>query len=574
MVTVTADGLIEAKQQGTSIITVTSGVYSDTVSVTVAKADVPPPVNEITSITAAPRTVQLQLGGKVSQQLKVTAQQSNNSMMDVTNAVYGTAYRSSNSTVATVTADGLIEAKQSGTSIITVTSGVYSDTVSVTVAKADVPPPVNEITSIMAAPKNVELQLGGKVSQQLSVTAQQSNNSVTDVTNAVYGTAYRSSNSTVATITVDGLIEAKQAGTAVITVTKSVYSDTVNVTVNPVYSRPRTSSSSSMETTSSGSGAAEEQLSVEKEIIAVLGGEVTLPSADSVMIPPEALLVNGKVKVSVQANPSPNIMGRANISRVVDFTSSTGANLNKPIQISLKYDGSSIAHGLKPAVYVFNRTQGKWLYVGGVVTGNDTVATEVNYWGTFAVFSAEVHVFNDMNGHWAAQYVDRLTGRNVVDGFEDNTFRPDQSVTRAQLVKMIADALALKASGTSTYFADSELLPDWAKDAVAQTAQEGLIQGYEEKGRAWFKPNQPLTRAELAVILSRVLDRNAVHSNKEVSAFTDQKDIPEWAQSAVIAVSGANIISGYPDGAFRHGSYVTRAEAAKMIYMLLETLHI
>ncbi|TXK85257.1 S-layer homology domain-containing protein [Paenibacillus sp. N3.4] len=572
--TVTADGLIEAKQSGTSIITVTSGAYSDTVSVTVAKADVPPPVDETTGITAAPRTVQLQLGDKVSQQLTVTAKLSNNSMKDVTDAVHGTAYRSSDSKVATVTADGLIEAKQSGTSIITVTSGGFSDTVNVTVAKADVPPPVNEITGITAAPRIVQLQLGDKVSQQLTVTAQQSNNSVKDVTEAVYGTAYRSSDSTVASVTTGGLIEAKQAGTAVITVTNSVYSVTINVTVNPVYSGPTTAPSSSTETTSTGTGSAEELLSVEKEIIAKIGGAVTLPSAGSVMIPPEALPVDGKVKVAVQGNPSSNITGRANISRVVDFTSSTGTNLNKPIQISLKYDGSSIAPGLKPAVYVFNRTQGKWLYVGGVVTGNGTIAIDVNYWGTFAVFSAEQHVFIDMNGHWAAQYVDRLAGRNVVDGFEDRTFRPDQSVTRVQLVKMIADALALKATGTPTYFADSNLLPDWAKDTIAQAAQEGLIQGYEEKGSAWFKPNQPLTRAELAVILSRVLDRNAVHASKGVAAFTDQKDIPEWAQPAVMAVSGANIVSGYPDGSFRQAGYVTRAEAAKMIYMLLESLHI
>ncbi|MGG1636137.1 S-layer homology domain-containing protein [Paenibacillus sp. NRS-1760] len=524
---------------------------------------------KITGISAAPQTVQLKLGGNVSQQLKVIAQQLNNSVIDVTDAVYRTKYSSSDNTVATVTADGLIEAKQSGTSTITVTSGLYSDTVSVTVASADVTPPANEITGITASPRSVQLQMGVKVSQQLTVTAQQSNNIVKDVTDAVDGTTYRSSDSTMAFVTTDGLIEAKQAGSAVITVTNFGFSDTVNVTINPINSGPPTTPSPPTGTT----GAAEEPLSVEKEIIALLGGEVTLPSVGSVIIPPEALMVDSKIKVAAQANPSPNMTDRTNISRVVNFTSSTGTNLNKPIQISLQYDGSTIAPGLKPAVYVFNRTIGKWLYVGGAVTGNGTVAVEVNFWGTFAVFSAEQHVFTDMNGHWAVKYVDRLAGRNVVHGFEDHTFRPDQPVTRAQLVKMLADALALKVSGTPTNFADSHLLQDWAKDAVSQSAQEGLIKGYEEKGKSWFKPNQPLTRAELAVILARVLERNVIHASKEVVAFTDQKDIPEWAQSAVIAVSGANIVSGYPDGSFRQGGFVTRAEAAKMIYMLLESLH-
>ncbi|OBZ17185.1 S-layer homology domain-containing protein [Bacillus sp. FJAT-26390] len=524
---------------------------------------------KITGISAAPQTVQLKLGGKVSQQLKVLAQQPDNSVLDVTDAVYRTAYMSSDSTVATVTADGLIEARQAGTSIITVTSGIYSDTVSVTVEKADVAPPATEITAITAAPRSVQLQLGDKVSQQLTVTAQQSNNSVKDVTGAVDGTTYRSSDSTVASVTAAGLIEAKQAGIAVITVTNNAHSDTVNVTVNPINSGPSTPPSSSIGTT----GAAEDPLSVEKEIIALLGGTVTLPGVGSVMIPPEALPVDGKVKIAVQANPSPNQSERANSSRFVAFTSSTGSVLNKPIQISLQYNSSSIAPELKPAVYEYNRTIGKWLYVGGVVSGNGTVTVEVNNWGIFAVFPAEHHVFNDMNGHWSAQYVDRLAGRDVVHGFEDHTFRPDQSVTRAQLVKMIADALALKASGTPIYFADSDLLQNWAKDAVARAVEEGLIQGYQEKGKSWFKPNQPLTRAELAVILARVLDRNAVHATKGEVAFTDQKDIPKWAQPAVIAVSRANIVSGYPDGSFRQGGYVTRAEAAKMIYMLLESLH-
>ncbi|OXM85682.1 S-layer homology domain-containing protein [Paenibacillus rigui] len=579
--TVTADGLIEAKQEGQTTVTIANGSSTAAVQVTVAAANAP----QVTGITAVPATVQLQLGGAITQQqLTVKAQLSDGAEKDVTSAVYGTAYESSDASVATVTADGLIRAKQAGQAVITATNSVYQAEVNVTVAGADVPPASVKVTGITAVPATVQLQLGGVATQQLAVKAQLSDGTEKDVTSAVYGTAYRSSDASVATVTADGLVQAKQAGQTVITVTNSVYTAAVSVTVNPASQgsgRGKHSGSSSTGTAAAsegtGTGSASEVTSVEKGFLAAVGGVLELPAKATITIPAGALQKDGTVKASlVKEADAPSFAGKTNLGPIVEFTSSTGTNLNKPMKLSISYDTSRIGTGLKPAIYYYNKKQARWIYIGGTADANGTITVDVNHFGLIAVFPAEQPSFSDMNGHWASMYVDRLVGLNVVHGFEDRTFRPDQPVTRAQLVKLISDALVLPAGGQPDAFADRDTLPAWAKDAIAQAVQAGVIQGYQEKGAAWFKPSQELTRAELTVILSRALELGpdaAAQGSGDAAQFSDGKDIPGWALDAVHKIAASGIVTGYPDGSFRPQASVTRAEAAKMIYMLLESLH-
>ncbi|WP_179223689.1 S-layer homology domain-containing protein [Paenibacillus tyrfis] len=578
---VTADGLVQAKREGQAIVTVTNGSYSDTVQVAVEKADVPPPIVKVTGISAAPKEVRLKLGGTIVQQLQTTARLSDGTAKDVTAATYGTLYSSSDATVAIVTADGLIQAKREGQAAVTVTNGSYSETVKVAVEKADVPLPSVSVTDISAAPKAVELKLGGTVNRQLQVTARLSDGTAKDVTTAAYGTSYSSSNTNTVIVTADGLIQAKQEGQAIIAVAYGGYTAAVNVTVRAADSE--SSSDTNYGSSGGGTGPApapstastvpQKPQSVEREIMASRGGTVELNGVASVTIPAGALPKDGTVKVAVvKAGESPSTAGRESLGSIVEFASTTGPFVGQPLKLTLTYDASKVGAGSKPAVYYYNETFARWIYLGGSVTGNGQITAESKRFAKIAVFPIRLTSFSDMTGHWAAIYVDRLLGMGVVHGFEDGTFRPDQTVTRAQLVKMIADALALKTSGTPTRFADRDSVPDWAKDAIADAVQAGIIQGYEEKGAPWFKPEQPFTRAELVVVLARILEQNSANRTKEIAGFNDQKDIPDWAQQAVQATFAKKIISGYPDGSFRPGNHVTRAEAAKMIYMLLDSL--
>ncbi|MFC4302500.1 S-layer homology domain-containing protein [Cohnella boryungensis] len=425
-------------------------------------------------------------------------------------------------------------------------------------------------TGIAASPNTVELKLGSSVSKQLQVTASLSDQTAQDVTTASSGTTYSSSDGNIAIVKPDGLIEAKRAGQAVITVTNSVYSDRVSVTVTADQQGAGTTSPSSSLT------APQEKESVEKDIVAAEGGSVIFDGVASVQIAPGALPADGKVKVAkLPAHRAPLATGLERLSsNIVEFTSSTGKTFNRPVTLGFSYNPQQVAAGSKPAVYYYNETQARWIYLGGKVKGDGTIAVEVSYFGKFAIFASSIIEFADLKGHWVEAYADRLIGMGVVRGFEDQTFRPDQQVTRAEFVKMAVDLLALKPAAAPAAFADNDSIPAWAKGAVDSAVEAGIIQGYKKQGKLWFKPNQSITRAELAVILSKMLEKQLIGKSADKVAFSDQASIPAWAQSAVKAIAGYKIVSGYEDGTFRPDNNATRAETVKMLFMLSELLRL
>lgn len=161
-------------------------------------------------------------------------------------------------------------------------------------------------------------------------------------------------------------------------------------------------------------------------------------------------------------------------------------------------------------------------------------------------------------------------------GFENRTFQPEQTATRGQFAKMVAEALGLRADGKATAFTDRQDIPSWAQASAAAAVQAGLLQGYEENGKTFFKASQTITRAEMAVIIANALKTEAIrkgNGNADVS-FQDEANIPSWAQSSVKAAVSSGILNGYEDRTFRSSNVATRAEAAAMIYKLLNALNI
>lgn len=103
---------------------------------------------------------------------------------------------------------------------------------------------------------------------------------------------------------------------------------------------------------------------------------------------------------------------------------------------------------------------------------------------------------------WAAVAVSVAAQRGIVNGYEDRTFRPDELVTRAEMITMTARASNLQTGPEAelSMFADAADIPDWAEGYVAAAWQNGTVQG-RENGR--FAPQEHTTRAEAAVLLLR-----------------------------------------------------------------------
>ncbi|NPV28802.1 MAG: S8 family serine peptidase [Firmicutes bacterium] len=183
-------------------------------------------------------------------------------------------------------------------------------------------------------------------------------------------------------------------------------------------------------------------------------------------------------------------------------------------------------------------------------------------------------VFRDLGGHWAAGDVEALLAQGLLKGYPDGTFRPDAPVTRAEMVVLLSAALGWSGASGSLKFPDASLIPAWARPAVAQAVQRGLVRGYPD---GCFRPNRFLSRAEAAVLFARVLAFFAPELEGQEEfltrpAWQDWPQIPAWAQEAAAQAFQAGVLRGRSAQAFAPTAPLTRAEAAAAVSRLLEAL--
>ena len=111
---------------------------------------------------------------------------------------------------------------------------------------------------------------------------------------------------------------------------------------------------------------------------------------------------------------------------------------------------------------------------------------------------------NDNIGAWAKDAIAEGLKRGIVTGYKDGSFRPDQEITRTEMIVMLARALGIEASAIEqTSFSDDENIPTWGKGAVEALREQGLLTG--RSGNS-FAPNDAATRAEALVIILRALN--------------------------------------------------------------------
>ena len=138
------------------------------------------------------------------------------------------------------------------------------------------------------------------------------------------------------------------------------------------------------------------------------------------------------------------------------------------------------------------------------------------------------NTFSDVaKSHWAANYIGYMQQFGIITGYADGSFRPDASVTRAEFAA-IASRFETLTEGTKS-FSD---VPSshWAAKYINFAATRGWVNGYAD---GTFRPNNSITRAEVAAVTCRLLERNADQSYirshlSELRAFTDVSE-SHWA---------------------------------------------
>lgn len=165
--------------------------------------------------------------------------------------------------------------------------------------------------------------------------------------------------------------------------------------------------------------------------------------------------------------------------------------------------------------------------------------------------------FSDVSGHWAENEINFLASRGIISGYDDNTFRPNNAVTRAEFVKLIVKGFDLTATGTISF--KDVYDTDWFESYVKTAAQLKIVEGYD----GYFNPNSTITRQDAAVIIYRLVDYIGITLQGD-KAFSDSQDISDYASSAIGALGANEIINGI-DGKFEPKASITRAQTSKMI---------
>lgn len=194
--------------------------------------------------------------------------------------------------------------------------------------------------------------------------------------------------------------------------------------------------------------------------------------------------------------------------------------------------------------------------------------------GQHPLLAAESPTFSDIAGHWAQAEIETAAHLGIVNGYPDGTFKPDRSVSRAEIVKMavIASGLSPSPDAKPQYFQD--VANHWvAQLGYIQTAEQyGIVQGDEFPGSN-LEPDRLASRLEVALIVNHVLHKfeNSVVGTSSVT-YTDIAALPNWVRVAIIEDSAAGIFKGYPDGGFGPDRQITRAEAAAIFNRLYQQL--
>ena len=195
---------------------------------------------------------------------------------------------------------------------------------------------------------------------------------------------------------------------------------------------------------------------------------------------------------------------------------------------------------------------------------------------TFGAFSSvSAAQFQDIQGSWARESIEQLNQKNIIGGYPDGNFKPNNSITRAEFSAVLAKALGLNVMPvTASSFSD---VPSsyWATPAIQTVKQAGMINGYPD---GTFGPMRPITRAEaIAVVVNaaKVPMPDDAQTDQILAAYGDRAQVPQWAKRGVAASIQSGLYASSPMSMYRIAPLqpATRADVSAMLYKQWQMAH-
>jgi hypothetical protein len=176
--------------------------------------------------------------------------------------------------------------------------------------------------------------------------------------------------------------------------------------------------------------------------------------------------------------------------------------------------------------------------------------------------------FSDVsNSYWAKPFIERLAKEGVMNGFSDGTFKPDQPVTRAQFAVILRTAFSEDPVRKSRTFKDIPV-KHWASAAINKAYTTGFMTGYSDNT---FRPDLKITKAQTLVYLANGLQLEVPSNvNKTLSVYRDANEIADSAQNSIAAATAHKLVVNYPKIAYLNpDDEMTRADVAAVVYQAL-----
>ena len=275
-------------------------------------------------------------------------------------------------------------------------------------------------------------------------------------------------------------------------------------------------------------------------------GTVTAPSCTATSAGGRCYFVNWTKKqegstasstVTSSANLPEQLIENAKGGDVYTFTanfgrSSGGSNRPKPPVVEIPDDVPTGLNGKDHYAYVVGYPDGM-VYPQKNITRAEvaTIFFRLLTDETREANMTKSNSYNDMkDGAWYTCAVSTLSKMGIIKGYEDGSFKPDASISRAEFA---AIAARFDPDGDKTPATFSDVSSHWAKDEISIAANHGWIKGYEDGS---FKPDQKITRAETMTLVNRVLKRlpeTKDDLHKDMKTWPDNQNESAWFYLAV-----------------------------------------
>ena len=242
----------------------------------------------------------------------------------------------------------------------------------------------------------------------------------------------------------------------------------------------------------------------------------------------------------------------------------------EPVTVELSVKGKTFDDKRKAAAFYLNEDSNKWEYVGGKVAG-DNFVFQTGHFSTYAVMESD-KTFKDIQKHWAQDEIEVLASRMITSGKTEETFAPQQKLTRAEFAVLLSRSLNLPMTSYEGIFKDVKESKAWAYAGIEAAYRAGIVKGTLD---GHYNPDAEINRQEMATMIVRAVkyqDESLVKGLESDNKFKDDSSISAFAKESVYQANELGIIKGRADHSFDPKADTTRAETAVMLYRMLNVL--